>query len=69
LQSQSNEGLVAEVTRNPNDPEILGLTNLSTTAWEVVTSSNTRREIQPGHTVRLTPGTMIDFGSTDGEVR
>jgi hypothetical protein len=69
LQTQSPEGLVAEVTRNPNDPGVLGLTNLSTTAWEVVTSSNTRREIQPGQTVKLSPGTKIDFGETDGEVR
>ena len=69
LQAQSAEGLVAEVTRNPNDPGVLGLTNLSTTAWEVVTSSNTRREIQPGQTVKLAPGTKIDFGETDGEVR
>lgn len=69
LQAQTAEGLVAEVTRNPNDPEVLGLTNLSTTIWEVVTTSSTRREIQPGQTVKLSPGTKIDFGETDGEVR
>ncbi|HTZ60098.1 MAG TPA: PrsW family intramembrane metalloprotease [Acidobacteriaceae bacterium] len=69
LQAQSAEGLVAEVTRNPNDPDVLGLTNLSTASWEVVTSSNTRRAIQPGQTVKLSPGTRIDFGETDGEVR
>ena len=69
LHAQSAEGLVAEVTRNPNDPDILGLTNMSTAAWEVVTASNTRRAIQPGQTVKLSPGTKIDFGETDGEVR
>jgi RsiW-degrading membrane proteinase PrsW (M82 family) len=69
LHSQSAEGLVAEVTRNPNDPAVLGLTNLSTVTWEVVTSSNVRREIQSGQTVKLAPGTKIDFGETDGEVR
>lgn len=69
LHSQSAEGLVAEVTRNPNDPSVLGLTNLSTTTWEVVTSSSVRREIQSGQTVKLAPGTKIDFGETDGEVR
>jgi RsiW-degrading membrane proteinase PrsW (M82 family) len=68
LSAQSAGGLVAEVTRNPNDPAVLGLTNLSTTAWEVVTSNNTRRAIQPGQTVKLAPGTKIDFGETDGEV-
>ena len=69
LLAGSTEGLVAEITRNPNDPNVLGLTNLSTTAWEVVTSSNTRREIAPGQTVKLAAGTKIDFGETDGEVR
>ncbi len=69
LAAGSTEGLVAEITKNPNDPSVLGLTNLSTTAWEVVTSSNTRREIAPGQTVKLAPGTKIDFGETDGEVR
>ncbi len=68
LKAQSAEGLVAEVTRNPGDPDVLGLTNLSTAAWEVVTSNNTRRAIQPGQTVKLAPGTKIDFGETDGEV-
>jgi hypothetical protein len=69
LAPSSSEGLVAEITKNPNDPNVLGLTNLSTTAWEVVTPSNTRRDIQPGQTVKLAPGTKIDFGETDGEVR
>jgi RsiW-degrading membrane proteinase PrsW (M82 family) len=69
LLSGSTEGLVAEITRNPNDPNVLGLTNLSTTSWEVVTSSNTRRDIAPGQTVKLASGTKIDFGETDGEVR
>jgi RsiW-degrading membrane proteinase PrsW (M82 family) len=69
LMAGSTEGLVAEITRNPSDPNVLGLTNLSTTSWEVVTSSNTRREIAPGQTVKLASGTKIDFGETDGEVR
>jgi RsiW-degrading membrane proteinase PrsW (M82 family) len=69
LMAASTEGLVAEITRNPSDPNVLGLTNLSTTSWEVVTSSNTRREIAPGQTVKLASGTKIDFGETDGEVR
>ena len=68
LQAQSPEGAVAEVTRNPNDPSILGLTNLSGSVWEVVTANGNRREIQPGGTIKLARGTKIDFGSTDGEV-
>ena len=68
LTAQTRGGPVAEVTRNPNDPAVLGLTNLSTTAWETVTSSGTRRQIATGQTIKLAAGTKIDFGSTDGEV-
>jgi hypothetical protein len=67
LLAQSPGGPVAEVTRNPNDPSVLGLTNLSSSAWEAV-SNGTRRQIGPGQTVKLAPGSKIDFGSTDGEV-
>jgi hypothetical protein len=67
LLAQSPGGPVAEVTRNPNDPSVLGLTNLSSSAWEAV-SNGTRRQIGPGQTVKLAPGAKIDFGSTDGEM-
>jgi RsiW-degrading membrane proteinase PrsW (M82 family) len=67
LMAQSPGGAVAEVTRNPNDPSVLGLTNLSNSAWEVV-SNGARRQIGPGQTIKLAPGAKIDFGSTDGEV-
>jgi RsiW-degrading membrane proteinase PrsW (M82 family) len=67
LLAQSPGGAVAEVTRNPNDPSVLGLTNLSSSAWEVV-SNGTRRQIGPGQTTKLAAGAKIDFGSTDGEV-
>jgi RsiW-degrading membrane proteinase PrsW (M82 family) len=68
LQAQTQGGPVAEVTRNPNDPAVLGLTNWSTSAWEVLSSSGVRRQIDTGQTIKLAPGTKIDFGSTDGEV-
>jgi hypothetical protein len=67
LLPQSPGGPVAEVTRNPNDPSILGLTNLSSSAWEAV-SNGSRRQIAPGQTIKLAPGAKIDFGTTDGEV-
>jgi hypothetical protein len=67
LLAQSPGGPVAEVTRNPNDPSVLGLTNLSSSSWEAV-SNGSRRQIAPGQTIKLAPGAKIDFGSTDGEV-
>ncbi len=68
LMAQSPGGPVAEVTRNPNDPSVLGLTNLSSSAWQVVSGNGARRQIEPGQTIKLAPGAKIDFGSTDGEV-
>jgi RsiW-degrading membrane proteinase PrsW (M82 family) len=68
LMAQSPGGAVAEVTRNPNDPSVLGLTNLSSSAWQAVSGNGTRRQIEPGQTIKLAPGSKIDFGSTDGEV-
>jgi hypothetical protein len=67
LLAQSPGGPVAEVTRNPNDRSVLGLTNLSSSAWDVV-SNGSRRQIGPGQTIKLSPRAKIDFGSTDGEV-
>jgi hypothetical protein len=67
LLAQSPGGAVAEVTRNPNDPSVLGLTNLSSSGWEAV-SNGARRQVAPGQTIKLAPGARIDFGSTDGEV-
>lgn len=67
LMAQSPGGPVAEVTRNPSDPSVLGLTNLSNSAWETV-SNGARRQVAPGQTIKLALGAKIDFGSTDGEV-
>jgi hypothetical protein len=69
LKAQSAGGVVAEVTRNPNDPSVLGLTNQSHSTWECLSPGGTRREIAPGQTIKLAAGTKIDFGDTDGEVR
>jgi RsiW-degrading membrane proteinase PrsW (M82 family) len=68
LVAQMHGGPVAEVTRNPNDPSVLGLTNLSTAVWEAMSASGTRRQIGTGQTIKLAAGTRIDFGSIDGEV-
>ncbi|MEI9811737.1 MAG: PrsW family glutamic-type intramembrane protease [Acidobacteriota bacterium] len=62
-------GPVAEVTRNPQDPAVLGLTNLSLSTWVIVTSSGSQRQILNGQTVKLAQGTKINFGEIDGEVR
>jgi RsiW-degrading membrane proteinase PrsW (M82 family) len=69
LRPMNPGGPVAEVSRNPQDPSILGLTNLSMSTWRVVSPSGTQRDIQSGQSVKLSVGTKIDFGGIDGEVR
>jgi RsiW-degrading membrane proteinase PrsW (M82 family) len=68
LSSTAPGGPVAEITPNPSDPQILGLKNTSSSAWEVVSGSGSRRPIGTGQTLRLSPGTKINFGTTEGEV-
>jgi hypothetical protein len=68
LSSTAPGGPVAEITPNPSDPQILGLKNTSSSPWEVVSGSGSRRPIGTGQTLRLSPGTKINFGITEGEV-
>jgi hypothetical protein len=62
-------GAVAEVGRNPNDPNILGLKNLSRAAWTVTLASRDRMQVDPGRSVKLQAGTRISFGSVEGEIQ
>jgi len=59
---------VAEVGRNPNDPNVLGLKNLSRTAWTAMVANQNRVQIAPGRNVRIAAGTKISFGSVDAEI-
>jgi hypothetical protein len=64
----SAEGIIAEVRTNPADASILGLTNLSRQTWSAIVTDGSSRRIDPGRTVRLAKGTIIDFGKARGEV-
>ena len=68
LDPQIKSGPVAEVNRNPKQPTILGLKNLSRHAWYATTPQGQRRKIDPGRSIQLAPGTTIDFGSESGRV-
>lgn len=69
LEPQSSEGVVAEVNCNPNNPAVLGLRNLSRQTWSVSMPDGARRVIEPGRSVRLADGVMINFGFEIGQVR
>jgi len=67
LLSMGGKGPVAEVSRNPNDPTILGLKNLTSQTWSVTGSG--ARIVPPGKSIRLATGTTINFGSVKGEIQ
>jgi RsiW-degrading membrane proteinase PrsW (M82 family) len=68
LKSSAGNGVVAEVTRHPADANLLGLRNLSTVSWTASTSTGESREIPSNKTIRLAPGTAVQFASVRGEI-
>jgi RsiW-degrading membrane proteinase PrsW (M82 family) len=68
LHAAAGDGNVAEVTRHPADPAVLGLRNTSTVSWTAWTPNGESREIPGGKTIRLSPGTTIQFGNVRGEI-
>jgi eukaryotic-like serine/threonine-protein kinase len=61
---------IAAVTRNPNCPEVWGLSNLSQDSWSFRTASDPRPvPVEPGLSVTLSSGTAINFGKMEGEIR
>jgi hypothetical protein len=68
LKPSNSGGAVAEVGRNPNDPAMLGLKNLSGVSWTATLASRDLRKVEPGRSVRLESGTKISFGPIEGEI-
>ena len=60
---------VAQVVRNPKNPNLWGLKNLTTTKWVVTTANNNIKDVKPGRSVTLAVGTKINFGTEQGEIR
>jgi RsiW-degrading membrane proteinase PrsW (M82 family) len=68
LESRTADGVVAEVSQNPQDTTVLGLKNLSAGTWTTMDSRNQVRDVPYGKSLRLTIGSRIDFGPAEGEV-
>jgi RsiW-degrading membrane proteinase PrsW (M82 family) len=68
LRAAAGDGVVAEVTRHPTDPNIIGLKNLSTVSWTAAASGSEWREVLSGKTIRLAPGTSVQFAGNRGEI-
>jgi RsiW-degrading membrane proteinase PrsW (M82 family) len=68
-QASRGDGIVAEVSASPTDPNVLGLKNLSTQRWHVTTDKGERRELDAGRAIRIARGTRIQLGDLVAEVK
>jgi DNA-binding helix-hairpin-helix protein with protein kinase domain len=59
---------VGQVVRNPADPGIWGIRNLSPVPWRVTFPDGRSLEIPPGMSVPLNRGTRIDLGGVQAEI-
>jgi len=57
------------VIRHPQDKKLLGLKNETGQAWIVIKANGTQSEIEPGRSVVLGPGVVIQAGSSTMSVR
>ena len=69
LESQRTDGVVAEVSHNPQEPTVLGLKNCSYRSWMATLVSGEQRQIDSGRSIKLAVGTKINFGSVEGEIK
>jgi hypothetical protein len=68
VKSGSTAGTVAQVVRNPHDPTVLGLKNLSASFWRATPQGGPQKPVNTNQSVRLAVGTEIDFGSVSGQI-
>ncbi len=58
-----------KVVPNPHNPQILGLQNLTDMPWTCrFGPGDPPAEVPPGRSVKVSPGTRIDFGTAQGEI-
>ena len=60
---------VAEISRNPNNPNLWGLKNLSIEKWVLKSSEGILKDVEPNKSVPIINGNKISFGKIDGEIR
>jgi RsiW-degrading membrane proteinase PrsW (M82 family) len=67
--ASGHDGVIAEVSANPSDPNVLGLKNLADKSWHVTTAIGQQRELAPGRSIRLEAGLKIRIGEMVAHVR
>jgi len=60
---------IAEIVRNPQNPNIWGLKNLSAQKWVITRQDASTQDVEPGRSVTLQTGIRINFGAKEGEIR
>ncbi len=65
---RGNGQIVAEVVPNPQQPDVLGLKNLTRSPWSARLASGEVRTIESEKTIRLAPGTRLNFGPSQGAI-
>jgi DNA-binding helix-hairpin-helix protein with protein kinase domain len=66
LRNYAYDDAVAEVVPHPTRPDLWGLRNLTTRAWQATAPDGNEQEVPPGRSLGLVLGTRIDFGSAVG---
>jgi hypothetical protein len=69
LVADDKNGWLAEVLRNPENPTVVGLKNLSRQRWRATFANGRQVDIDPGRSLRLENGSQITFGTTEGRIR
>ncbi len=60
---------VGEVVPHPTQAGVVGLRNVSERSWHVKASTGSAQEVPPGKSVRIAPGSIIDFGPSNALAR
>ena len=68
LNSMSADNVVAVVISHPNDPDILGLKNLSDKTWNVYLPNGSSQTVVFGKSIKLADAYKISLGSVEGEI-
>ena len=55
-------GALAEVTVHPQDPQAIGLKNMTTGTWAVTLDTGASTEVAPGRNVKLVANEKIKIG-------
>jgi hypothetical protein len=63
LKSSSHDRIVAEVSTNPANREVLGLRNRSTVSWTAIKTSRQTKVINPEQSIKLEDGLQIVMDS------